>query len=53
VLVTEGPAVEAGTDLNGYCIYDAADLGAAVEFAARIPAARMGGTVEVRAMVER
>jgi hypothetical protein len=53
VLVTEGPAVEAGTELNGYYIYDAADLGAAVEFAARIPVARMGGTVEVRAMVER
>ncbi len=53
VLVTEGPAVDAGTELNGYYVYDAADLSAAVEFAARIPVARMGGTVEVRAMVER
>ena len=53
VLVTAGPAVETGTELNGYYIYDAPDLGAAVEFAARIPVARMGGTIEVRAMLER
>ena len=52
-LVTEGPAVEAGTELNGYYIYDAPDLDAAIAFAARIPVARKGGTVEVRAMVER
>ena len=52
-LVTEGAAVEAGTELNGYYIYDAPDLDAAVAFAARIPVARMGGTVEVRAMIER
>jgi len=52
-LVTEGPAVEAGTELNGYYIYDAPDPDAAIAFAGRIPVARMGGTVEVRAMVER
>jgi short-subunit dehydrogenase len=38
---------------SGYYIYDAPDLAAAIAFAARIPVARMGGTVEVRAMVER
>jgi hypothetical protein len=52
-VVTEGPAVEAGTELNGYYIYDAPDLDAAIAFAARIPVARMGGTIEVRPMVER
>jgi hypothetical protein len=52
-LVTQGPAVDAGTELNGYYIYDAPDLDVAIAFAARIPVARMGGTVEVRAMVER
>jgi hypothetical protein len=52
-VVTQGPAVAAGTELNGYYIYDAPDLDAAIEFAARIPVARMGATVEVRAMVER
>jgi hypothetical protein len=51
--VTEGAAVEAGTEVNGYYIYDAPDLDAAIAFAARIPVARMGGTVEVRALMER
>jgi len=51
--VTEGPAVKAGDELNGYYIYDAPGLDAAIAFAARIPVARMGGTVEVRAMMER
>lgn len=51
--VTEGPAVGAGAELNGYYIYDAPDLDAAVAFAARIPIARMGGTVEIRALMER
>jgi hypothetical protein len=52
-LVSEGPAVAAGAELDGYYIYDAPDLDAAIAFAARIPVARMGGTVEVRAMRER
>lgn len=52
-LVSDGPAVSAGAELNGYYIYDAPDLDAVLAFAGRIPVARMGGTVEVRAMVER
>ena len=51
--VTGGPPVEAGAEVNGYYIYDAPDLDAAIAFAARIPVARMGGTVEVRALMER
>lgn len=51
--VTMGPAVEAGNELDGYYIYDAPDLDAAIAFAARIPVARFGGTVEVRPMLER
>ena len=51
--VTKGPAVEAGNELDGYYIYGAPDLDAAVAFAARIPVARFGGTVEVRPMLER
>ena len=50
--VTQGPAVETGTQLDGYYVYDAPDLGAAIAFAARIPVTRMGGTVEVRALME-
>jgi hypothetical protein len=51
--VSEGPAVSAGAELNGYYVYDAPDRDAAIAFASRIPVARMGGTVEVREMVER
>jgi hypothetical protein len=51
--VTKGPAVEAGNELDGYYIYDAPDIDAAIAFAARIPVARFGGTVEVRPMLER
>ena len=51
--VTQGPAVETGTELDGYYIYDAPDLDAAIAFAARIPVTRFGGTVEVRPMLER
>jgi hypothetical protein len=52
-IVSEGPAVADGAELSGYYIYDAPNLDAAIAFASRIPVARMGGTVEVRAMVER
>ncbi len=51
--VTAGPAVEAGNELDGYYVYDAPGLDAAIAFAARIPVARFGGTVEVRPMLER
>ena len=51
--VTEGSAVEAGSELDGYYVYDAPDPDAAIAFAARIPAARFGATVEVRPMLER
>jgi hypothetical protein len=53
VRVSEGPAVEAGNGLDGYYIYDAPDLDAAIAFAARIPVTQFGGTVEVRPMLER
>jgi hypothetical protein len=51
--VNEGPAVDDEAAINGYYILDAPDLDTAIAFAARIPVARMGGTVEVRAMIER
>jgi hypothetical protein len=52
-LLTDGPFVEAKEHLGGYMLVEAADLDAALELAARIPAARMGGAVEVRPLVER
>jgi hypothetical protein len=52
-LLTDGPFVDAKEHLGGYLLVEAEDLDAALEIAARIPAARMGGAVEVRPLVER
>jgi hypothetical protein len=52
-LLTDGPFVDAKEHLGGYLLLEADDLDAALELAARIPAARMGGAVEVRPLVER
>src|SRR5438105_1941384 len=51
-LVTDGPFVEMKEALGGYLIFEADDLDAAIELAARIPAARLGGAIEVRPVVE-
>jgi hypothetical protein len=51
-LVTDGPFVEMKEALGGYLFFDAEDLDAAIALAARIPAARMGGAIEVRPIVE-
>ncbi len=47
-LATDGPFAETKEALGGYLFYEADDFDAAVELASRIPAARMGGAVEVR-----
>ena len=52
-LLTDGPFVDAKEHLGGYLLVEADDLDAALELAARIPAARMGGAVEVRPLVKR
>ena len=51
-LITDGPFVDTKEALGGYLIYEADDLDAAIELAARIPAARMGGAIEVRPITE-
>jgi hypothetical protein len=51
-LTTDGPFVELKEALDGYLIYEADDLDAAIELAARIPATRYGGAVEVRPIME-
>jgi hypothetical protein len=51
-LTTDGPFVEMKEALGGYLFYEADDLDAAIEVAARIPAARMGGAIEIRPVVE-
>jgi hypothetical protein len=51
-LTTDGPFVAIKEALAGYLLFEAEDLDAAIELAARIPAARMGGAIEVRPIVE-
>jgi hypothetical protein len=51
-LTTDGPFVEIKEAVGGWLLYEADDLDAAIELAARIPAARLGGAVEVRPIVE-
>jgi hypothetical protein len=48
VLATDGPFVAVKEALGGYLFYEADDLDAAIELASRIPAARLGGAIEVR-----
>ena len=52
-LLTDGPFVDAKEHVGGFIVVDVDDLDAALELAARVPAARMGGAVEVRPLVER
>src|ERR1700674_5717209 len=52
-MTTDGPFVETKEAFGGYYLFDADDLDAAIEMASRIPAARLGGAVEVRPVVER
>ncbi len=51
-LTTDGPFAELKEAVGGYLFFEADDLDAAIDVAARIPAARMGGAVEVRPLVE-
>ena len=51
-LTTDGPFVAVKEALGGYLFFEADDLDVAIELASRIPAARLGGAVEVRPIVE-
>ncbi|MGO9319849.1 MAG: YciI family protein [Solirubrobacteraceae bacterium] len=52
-LTTDGPFAEVKEAIGGYLFFEADDLDAAIELAARIPAASMGGAIEVRPLVQR
>src|ERR1044071_6193943 len=47
-LVTDGPFAETKDVFGGYYVIEADDLDAAIAIAARVPAARFGGCVEIR-----
>jgi hypothetical protein len=52
-LTTDGPFAETKEALGGFFLFDADNIDDAIAMAARIPAARRGGAVEVRPVVER
>jgi hypothetical protein len=52
-LTTDGPFADTKEVLGGLYLLEADDLDRALELAGRIPAARLGGAVEVRPLVER
>ena len=52
-LLSDGPFVDAKEYLGGFDLLEADNLDVATALAARVPAARMGGAVEVRPIVER
>jgi hypothetical protein len=52
-LTTDGPFAETKDVLGGFYLFEADDIDRAIELSSRVPAARMGGAVEVRPVVER
>jgi hypothetical protein len=52
-LLSDGPFVDAKEYIGGFYLLEADNLDEATALAARVPAARMGGAVEVRPIVER
>jgi hypothetical protein len=50
-LVTDGPFADTKEYLAGYYVIEAADLDAAADVAARVPATRVGGSVEIRPLL--
>ena len=51
MLVTDGPFADTKEIFAGFYLVEADDLDRATEIAARIPAARIGGSVEIRPVV--
>jgi hypothetical protein len=52
VLTTDGPFADTKEFLGGLYLIEADNLDIALERAARIPTARMGGAIEIRPVVE-
>ena len=52
-LLSDGPFVDAKEYIGGFFLLEVDNLDEATALAARVPAARMGGAVEVRPIVER
>ena len=50
--MTDGPFAETKERLGGYYLVEADSIEDAAKLAAKIPSARLGGSVEVRQIVE-
>ena len=51
-LTTDGPFVGMKEAIGGFFVFEAENLDAAIELAARVPAARLGGAIEIRPLLE-
>ena len=51
-LTTDGPFVAVKEAIGGYLFFEADDLDAAIELASRIPTASLGGSIEIRPLME-
>jgi hypothetical protein len=51
-LTTDGPYADTKEVFGGYYVFEADNLDDAIDVATRIPAARLGGAVEVRPVME-
>ena len=52
-LITDGPFANTKEVFGGYYVFEADNLDEAIELAARFPATRLGGAIELRPLVER
>jgi hypothetical protein len=52
-LTTDGAFADTKEAFGGYYVFEADNVDEAIELATRIPAARLGGAIEVRPLVER
>ncbi len=52
VLTTDGPFADTKEVFGGFYLFELDDIDAALAIAARVPAARLGGSVEIRPLVE-
>jgi hypothetical protein len=52
VLTTDGPFIGMKEAVGGFFVIEADDLDAAIEVAAKVPAASMGGAIEIRPVQE-
>jgi hypothetical protein len=53
LLLTDGPFADTKEIFGGFYLIEAADIDSALELAAKLPALRLGGSVEVRPLVDR